>query len=103
MLEVVRQAVETTMAAGQVPGIVLQVARSGQPIAQFCVGKDAEGRDLPPASLFPVASITKMATALAVLHIVDEGGAALDDPLALHVPEAVAAQHGVTLRTLLSH
>ena len=36
----------------------------------------------------------KLATALAVLRIVASGGAALDDPLAVHVPEAAAAVDG---------
>jgi len=55
-------------------------------------------------SLFPVASVTKLATALAVLRLVDAGVVGLDDPLATHLPEAVSAAHpGVTIRRLLSH
>ena len=54
-------------------------------------------------ALFPVASVTKLATALAVLRLVAGGQVALDDPLSLHVPEAAAAVDGVTLRALLCH
>ena len=67
-------------------------------------GTDAAGRPLNRDSLFPVASITKLATALALLRLVDAGVVALNDPLSLHIPEAAAAAHpGVTLRRLLSH
>ena len=102
-LEGVRQAIAATMEKGRVPGIVLAVARSEGEVELIRYGVDAEGQALDVDSLLPVASVTKLATALAMLRIVDAGGAALDDPLAAHLPEAVAAQHGVTLRTLLSH
>lgn len=66
-------------------------------------GADAHGAPVTPASLYLVASITKLATALTVLRLVDSGHAALDDPLARYAPEARAAQPGITLRTLLCH
>jgi beta-lactamase class C len=50
-----------------------------------------------------VASITKLATTLAVLRTVADGALMLDAPLADILPDAAAAQSGVTLRTLLSH
>jgi beta-lactamase class C len=63
----------------------------------------ATGRPLAEDSLFPVASITKLATALAVLRLVERGALALDDPLARYLPDAAAAREAVTLRLLLSH
>ncbi|MBK6767535.1 MAG: beta-lactamase family protein [Ardenticatenales bacterium] len=86
-----------------VPGLVLAVAR-GHDVPEYLVlGTDAAGRALTTDSLFPVASITKLATALAVLRLVADGMLELDDPLAKHLPDAAAAQDGVTLRTMLSH
>ncbi len=68
------------------------------------VGADGKGAPLAEDSLFPVASITKLATALAVLRLGDGGGLLLDEPLARYLPNAAAAvQPGVTLRTMLSH
>ena len=101
--EAVRAAVGEAMRGGQVPGIVLAVARGRRPVEYLAIGADAVGRPLERDSLFPVASITKMATALAVLRLVDRGLLDLDDPLDHHLPQAVAARPGVTLRGLLCH
>ena len=99
----VQPAVADVMQRGQVPGLALAIARAGQPVEHLVVGADARGRPLERDSLFPVASVTKLATALAVLRLVDAGALALDDPLAWHLPAAAAAQSGVTARTLLCH
>lgn len=70
----------------------------------LCLGTDAGEQPVEPDSLSPVASITKLATALTALRLVDRGSLALDAPLAAYLPEAVSAAHdGVTLRRLLSH
>jgi CubicO group peptidase (beta-lactamase class C family) len=67
------------------------------------LGADHYGRPLAEDSLLPVASITKLATALAVLRLADRGALALDDPIGRHLPDAAAAQEGVTVRSLLCH
>ena len=56
-----------------------------------------------PRTLFRVASITKMATALVVLRLCDEGLLALDQPVEEVLPERNEALRGVTARHLLSH
>jgi beta-lactamase class C len=99
----VRSVVEEVLRSAQVPGMVLAVARGAQPAEVLTLGDDGQGRPLARDSLFPVASITKLATALAVLRLADQGALTLDDQLSEHLPEAVAAQHGVTIRALLCH
>lgn len=56
-------------------------------------------------TLFRVASITKMATALVILKLAEEGAFALDDPIALLLPDAAdePALRGITIRQLLCH
>lgn len=95
--------VEEVMRARAVPGVVIAVARNGGSPEHLVVGSDHKGRPLAVDSLLPVASITKLATALAVLRLAADGALRLDDSLARHLPEAAAAREGVTLRTLLSH
>ena len=58
-----------------------------------------------PETLFRVASITKMATALAVLSCVADGLFALDTPVAQRLPDTphASALDDVTVRHLLSH
>jgi CubicO group peptidase (beta-lactamase class C family) len=99
----VREAVAEAMRGGQLPGLVVAIARDDRPLEYLAIGADAFGRPLDRDSLFPVASVTKMATALAVLRLVDRGLLGLDDPLDHHLPQALASQAGVTLRKLLCH
>src|SRR5690349_1152813 len=99
----VRNTVEHVMREARVPGMVLAIARGEQPPDILALGDDALGRPLARDTLFPVASVTKLATALAVLRLADDGALALDDQLSEHLPNALAAQHGVTIRTLLCH
>lgn len=92
------------MAAAGVPGIALAMAVGDGPPERLVVGRDATDRPLVPDTLFAVASITKLATALVTLRLVEGGALTLDAPLGVYLPEAVAAgTAGVTLRTLLSH
>jgi CubicO group peptidase (beta-lactamase class C family) len=101
--EALQRVVAEAMQRGQVPGVALAVARGDRPTEYLIVGEDARGRQLARDSLFPVASVTKLATALAVLRLADSSALALDDPLAWHLPAAAAAQPGVTIRALLCH
>ena len=91
------------MAALDVPGLAIAYRQSEGPISRLTIGTDASGRPLQHDSLFPVASITKLATALVVLQFVDRGEIDLDASLSSFLPEATAAHPGVTIRRLLSH
>ncbi|MFZ0544392.1 MAG: serine hydrolase domain-containing protein [Candidatus Promineifilaceae bacterium] len=61
---------------------------------------------MPPEGAFRIGSITKMFTAVVIIQLAEEGVLALDDPLALWLPD-VAEQlpYGdqITLRHLLTH
>ncbi len=98
-----QRATEQVCQDADVPGIVVAVARGDAAPDHVVVGVDAHGRPLEAESLFPVASITKLATALTVLRVVEQGTIGLDDALGDHLPEAAAAQPGVTVRLLLCH
>jgi CubicO group peptidase (beta-lactamase class C family) len=99
----VQRTVEEVLQVGRIPGMMVAVARGQAPVEYLSIGADAQGRPLDCDSLFPVASITKLATALAVLRLGEDGALTLDDQLSDHVPDALAAQYGVTIRTLLCH
>jgi beta-lactamase class C len=90
------------MAERRVPGLLVAVTHRGG-AELWHGGGDAAGRPLTGDDLFAVASVTKLATALAVLRLVERGALGLDDPLARHLPSAAAARPGVTTRRLLAH
>ncbi len=98
-----RRAVEPVLTSFKVPGIALAFARGGDQVDHLIIGTDAAENPLAPDSLFPIASITKLATALAVLRLVDANSLDLDEDLGRYLPDAAAARQGVTLRRLLSH
>jgi CubicO group peptidase (beta-lactamase class C family) len=89
--------------AGATTGVAVAVARGAGPVEHVVVGMDGAGRPLAADSLMPVASVTKLAVALAVLRLADAGRLTPDDELGRHLPDAAAAAPGVTLRALLSH
>jgi beta-lactamase class C len=89
--------------AGLATGFAVAVIRPGEPVQQLEVGVDGAGTPLAPDALFPVASVTKLAMALGVLRLRDEGRLAPDDDLGRHLPDAAAAVPGATLRSLLAH
>jgi CubicO group peptidase (beta-lactamase class C family) len=84
-------------------GLVLAVARGDGVIQSLALGVDTAGVALAADTLFIGASLTKLATALAILRLADLGALRLDDDLEQQLPDAVAARPGVTLRRILSH
>jgi len=106
-LQRAQAAAEKLVAEQVVPGLEVLVQEGDQAPRGFCLGADASGKQITPDTLFPVASLSKMATALLVLRLAAEHDLALDDPLGLYLPEAQAAgaavQPPVTIRALLCH
>lgn len=105
----------------ELAGAVMLVADKDDVLAVETVGfaDIADGRAMTPDTLFWIASQTKPMTAVAVMMLVEEGKASLDDPIEKYLPEfrgqlCVAWKdegvqllrkpaHPVTLRGLLSH
>jgi CubicO group peptidase (beta-lactamase class C family) len=99
----VRPIVEETLRTQAVAGMVVGYARGATEPEFLVAGADAAGRPLSEASLFPVASVTKLATALAIHRLADAGALTVEDALERHLPEATAAGGGIRLRRLLPH
>lgn len=106
---------------GCIPGAVAAVADSRGELYHRAVGW-ADPERLSPLNdraVFRLASMTKLITAVAVLHLVDEGRVGLDDPFTEHLPEFAAVQvldgwdgdtprlrpptRAATVREILSH
>ncbi|KAA1024960.1 beta-lactamase family protein [Pseudonocardia sp. EV170527-09] len=88
-----------------IAGAAVTVVRDGQVLAARGYGSAGPGRPVDPArTLFRVGSVSKVATAVAVLQLADRGLVDLDADVRRHLDIDVPMPRGpVTLRNLLSH
>lgn len=107
LLTAVRAFVRESRLPGAAVGVV---TRAGLSWSAGCGFADFETGRRPDAdTLFRIASITKLFTAVAILQLRDRGMLRLDDPLVAHLPEAAAIVNpfgpveDVTIRRLLTH
>ncbi|MBA4601913.1 serine hydrolase [Thermoactinomyces sp. AMNI-1] len=97
------------------PGAVLLVARKGTIVKHQAYGYAARYSDnqftplVPPIpmrnnTIFDLASISKIFTAVAVMKLYEQGYFQLDDPVSKYIPEfAENGKQVVTIRQLLTH
>ncbi|HUD43481.1 MAG TPA: serine hydrolase domain-containing protein [Dokdonella sp.] len=86
------------------PGLAVLVARGEEILYRGARGRASIelGVALSPDHVMRIGSVTKQFAAAALLKLVDEGRAALDDPLARYLPDYPNAQ-AITLHQLLDH
>ena len=121
MLDRIRRALETTLAAGNIPGAVAVVGNSAGAIAEVAVGTRGPGG--PPITqddLFQIASMTKAIASVAAMQLVEQGRLQLDDDIGVLLPALANPQvlegfgddgkpvtrpaaGPITLRQLLTH
>ena len=102
--------------AGQVPGIIIQVARNGKIIHTDVIGTRGadDPRPLAEDHLFRIYSMTKPITAVAAMMLYEEGRFHLNDRVSEFVPELkdlkvlkdgryVPAEQAMTMHHLLTH
>ena len=79
---------QKAVADGEVPGIVVLVARDGKIVLHEAYGMadNASGRKLKNDDIFRIASQTKAITSTAVMMLWEEGKFRLDDPVSKYIP-----------------
>jgi len=122
-LALIRTRVEAEIAAGQMPGAVLAIARRGRLVYFEAFGHrdKAAGVPMTTDSIFRVASMTKPMVAVSTLQLMEQGRLLIDDPLAKYFPkfadmqvavldarketivDKVAAARKITIQDLLRH
>ncbi len=107
-LAVLDPIVEAAIQDHEIPGAVVLVGHDGQVIYRKAFGN----RSLEPArtpmatdAIFDIASLTKVvATATAVMQLVEKGKVRLNDPVVKYIPEfGQNSKADVTVRDLLTH
>ncbi|WP_164156511.1 serine hydrolase domain-containing protein [Sandarakinorhabdus rubra] len=121
MLDRIRHALETSLAAGNIPGAVAVVGNSAGTIGEVTVGtKGPGGPPLAQDDLFQIASMTKALASVASMQLVEQGRLALDEDIGTSLPALANPQvlegfddggkpvtrpaaGPITLRQLLTH
>ena len=89
---------------GEVDGAAVAVAWRGQQIAEFTSGFAAPQHPARFDTLWPLASISKVYTATAVMRLVERGLLSLAQPVRSVLPEFTGdGREQITLRHLLTH
>ncbi len=85
----IRPAMQAYVDDGRAAGVMTLVARRGQVVYWDAVGlRDLEAGDpLEPNDIFRIYSMTKPITSVAIMMLVEEGAAALDEPVSTFIPE----------------
>ena len=89
-------------------GMIVYVDQAGEPPAFYTAGWKDRDDKIPadPQSLFKIASIDKLYTAVAIAKLVDDQRLSLDDTLADHFPELVGRIENaetITLELMVQH
>ena len=108
---------------GDLPGVVVLVARKGKIVLHEAYGKadNTSGKAMKKNTIFRIASQSKAITSTAVMMLWEEGKFRLDDPISKFIPEfknpqvlknfkykdtsysTAAADKEITIRHLLTH
>ena len=96
-LALIRRSVEAEIAAGQMPGAVLAIARRGKLVYFEAFGQrdKAAGTPMTTDSIFRIASMTKPMVAVGTLQLLEQGRLVIDDPLAKYFPKFADMQVAV--------
>jgi CubicO group peptidase (beta-lactamase class C family) len=85
-------------------GVQVAVYQRGQRVLNACLGQDGRGRHVDTRTLFPVFSVTKAVTSLAIHILADRSEVDLEAPIATYWPEFGQSGKGqITIRHVLSH
>lgn len=97
--------VAKAMAAGPFPGVSVAIEQRGQVVYRKAFGfADLENRvPVRPETIFPIGSITKTMTGLAMTQLVVEGRVDLDAPASTYLPKLPAPARDIRVRHLLDH
>jgi CubicO group peptidase (beta-lactamase class C family) len=85
------------IASGKIPGAIVLIQRRGQPVYFKTFGKrDVEkGTPMTADTIFPIHSVTKTITSVAVMMLVDRGKIALQDPVSKYISSFAGMKVGV--------
>lgn len=97
--------VHRQMESKRIPGLSVAVIRDGHVVKEAAYGKASLELNVPTTldTSYPLASMTKTFTAVAIMQLVQEGRISLDEPVAQILVQLPPQWSAVTIRHCLSH
>ena len=96
---------EAELAGAKIPGALVAVVEKDKIVyaKAFGVANVESGQPMTPDMIFPIASLTKMFTAIAAASLAEDGTLDLQAPIGRYVPGLPPGLASVTAHQLLSH
>jgi CubicO group peptidase (beta-lactamase class C family) len=93
------------MSEKQIPGLQLAVARGGKVIktGNYGLSNLQDSVEVSSKTRFPINSMTKAFTGVAVMQLADQGRLTVDDTVDMHLADIPEAWRKLTIRQLMSH
>lgn len=103
--EAVTRFIQQSMNERNIPGFSVAVMQNDKVVLSKGLGYANLEHQVPVTtkSIFQIASITKMFTAIATLKLYELGKIKLDDAIGNHIPYLPEKWHTITIRQLLNH
>ena len=95
--------VQQEVDASRIPGVAVAIVQGGEVVHRRGFGHDGHGRPIAPGTPFPIGSLTKSFTALAIRQLSEAGALGLDDPVQRHVPWFRVADADASSRITVRH
>ena len=95
--------VQQEVDASRMPGVAVAIVQGGDVVHQRGFGHDGNGRPITPTTPFPIGSLTKSFTALAIRQLSEAGAIGLDDAVQRHIPWFRVADADASPRITVRH
>lgn len=99
------QYIQDVMAERHIPGLQLAVVKDNKIVKLASFGFADLQHQVPVTdkTLFPINSMTKGFTGVAIVQLSERGLLELNDPIGKHLPELPKAWHPLTIKQLMAH
>jgi CubicO group peptidase (beta-lactamase class C family) len=78
--------VQGEMDDSRIPGVAIAIVEGNQLVYARGYGSAGAGHDVTPQTPFPIGSLVKSFTAVAVMQLVEAGRVSLDAPVTAYIP-----------------
>lgn len=97
--------IKKLMAERNIPGLQLAVVKDGKVVKEGSYGFSnlQDKIKVKSETVFPINSMTKAFTGVAVVQLVEQGVLSLDDPIAKHLPDLPEKWKAIKIKHLMAH